>query len=91
LYYTEGESTSSCVSTDTEAAQYLVHTQHGDVCGKPLVEPDVRPPPHGDQVAEPLVCQLVGYNVRDGMLAAHRRYRRVVQDCGLSANTLTRR
>ena len=42
-----------------------VDTEHLHEGGEGLVEPDALPPPHGDKVAEPHVCQLVGDDVGD--------------------------
>ncbi len=50
-----------------------MHGGHGLVLhpgGKALVEPDVVPPLHGDQVAEPLVGHLVGDDQGDFFLGA---------------------
>ena len=38
----------------------LVHDAVLEVRGRPLTEPDVAPPAGSDEVAEPLVRQLVG-------------------------------
>lgn len=34
---------------------YIIERLSGHVSGKPLIEPQIRPPLHGDQIAEPLV------------------------------------
>ena len=60
---------------------------HADVLherGESLVEPEVRPPGGRDQVAEPLVGQLVGHNQGDAVLVAGAAQHGVVQHGGFS-------
>lgn len=45
-----------------------------------LVEPQLAPPIHGDQIAEPLMCQLVSDNVCDTVAIAVCRCFRVKKD-----------
>ena len=51
--------------------------------GEPLVQPQVVPPRHRDQVAEPLVRDLVRDDAVDLLLLAQRRLGLVVQQAGL--------
>ena len=51
------------VGDGLDAALDLLEAEVGDKGGEGLVEPEVVPPPHGDEVAEPVVGQLVGDGV----------------------------
>ena len=51
-----------CLATCSD----LLQTEVGDEVSKALIEPDVVPPLHGDQVAEPMVRKLVGNSVGKG-------------------------
>lgn len=51
----------------------MVNGEPADPCRKAFVEPQLAPPVHGDQVAEPLVCQLVSDNICDTIAVAVRR------------------
>ena len=48
-----------CLATCSD----LLQTEVGDEVGKALIEPDVIPPRHSDQVAEPVMRKLVGNSV----------------------------
>jgi hypothetical protein len=53
--------------------------------GKPLIQPKLAPPIHGDQVAEPLVSELMSYNVSNAISVAVRRGLRVEENSGCTA------
>lgn len=52
---------------------HIIESLSSHVGGKSLVEPQVGPPFHRDQVAKPLVSQLMGNRVGDGVLIVNRR------------------
>ena len=64
--------------------EQMVHRQEFDPGGKPLVEPQMGPPLHGDEVAEPLVRQLVGDDNGHPLARARRRLLGVHQNRGLA-------
>lgn len=50
----------------------VVDSEPSDPCGEALVQPELIPPVHGDEVSEPLVSKLVGNNVGNIVLKASR-------------------
>ena len=50
--------------------------------GKALVEPEVVPPLHGDQVAEPLVRELVGDHSAHALLLLRRSFACITRGSG---------
>lgn len=58
----------------------VVHSVPSDPGSEAFVEPQLIPPVHGDQVAEPLVSKLVGDNVGDGVLESSIRSLLVKED-----------
>lgn len=58
----------------------MVHSVPSDPGSEAFVEPQLIPPVHGDQVAEPLVSKLVGDNVGDGVLESSIRSLLVKED-----------
>lgn len=48
----------------------MIDGEPTDPGGEALVQPQLAPPVHGDEVAEPLMGQLVGDNVGDAVAVA---------------------
>lgn len=48
----------------------MVDGEPADPGGEALVQPQLAPPVHGDEVAEPLMGQLVGDDVGDAVAVA---------------------
>ena len=48
----------------------VINGEPSDPSGKALVEPELAPPVHGDEVAEPLVSKLMSNDVCDTVTVA---------------------
>eukprot|EP00960_Hanusia_phi_P000471 13258-Hanusia_phi.AAC.1 len=64
------------LSPDVPGLVQVVDGEVSDPRGEALVEPEVRPPAHRNQVPEPLVRQLVRHDVGDPLLGDERTERR---------------
>ena len=62
---------------------HRVNPQVLEVGREALVEPEVRPPGGGDEVAEPLVGELMGHHHRHPLLVGARGHQGVEQHRGL--------
>lgn len=63
----------------------MVNREPAHPSGKTLVEPQLVPPVHGDQVTEPLMRKLVGNNVSYPVTVAICRCGRIEEYCGSSS------
>ena len=62
-----------------------IHAEILDPRGESLVEPEMRPPFHRDQIAEPLMRQLVTNHQSHALFGRHRRVEGIDQQARLSA------
>jgi hypothetical protein len=66
----------------------MVNGEPSDPGSETLVEPQLTPPIHGDEVAEPLVSKLVSYNVGHPVSVAVCRRRGIEEYCSSSEAVL---